>query len=184
MANAGEAQHNAALEFANAAAATFGNNGSMHPGTVVAATARMAGTYLFRSFGFKLADVQPGQAVLSTEANEREPVLMRIVAGILDKGGIKLDDTQAGKPVDPKHAPTLPFLDTQRKIEPVFRAIRDRIALSERDAANAAALATAFLIQHCAKIMDPSVGFGIATYGIVEGSKTAPDPVRFPQGAG
>ncbi len=67
--------------------------------------------------------------------------------------------------------------DTQRRIEPVFRTIRERFALSEKAAAYAAALATAFLIQHCAKIMDPSVGFGIATYGIVEGSKTAPDPV-------
>lgn len=180
MTSAAEAQHNAALEFANAAAATFGNNGSMHPGTVVAATARMAGTYLFRSFGHKLAGVRPGQAVLSTEANERGPVLLRIVAGILDKGGIKLDDAQAGKPVEPQHAPTLPFLDTQRKIEPVFKAIRDRITLSEKEAAYAAAFATAFLIQHCAKVMDPSVAFGIATCGIVEGSKTAPDPVQLP----
>jgi hypothetical protein len=37
------------------------------------------------------------------------------------------------------------------------------------------AVATALLIKHCAKVLDPNVAFGIAVYGFVE---TAPEPVE------
>ena len=126
MTSLSEAQMDAAHEFANAAVATISDAGRMHPGTVIAATARMGGTYLFRSFGLHLAS----------------------------------------------------FPDTQRKLEPVYGPIKDRFSLSSQEAAQAAAVATALLIRHCAQVMDPTVGFGIAVYGFVEGSKTAPDPIE------
>jgi hypothetical protein len=173
----------AAQEFANAAVATLKLPGGIHPGTVVAATARMAGTYLFRSFNLHLPGAEPGQAVLSIEANEQGPILIQIAAGILSQVGIKLDNTQAGKPTETKHKPTQPFLDTQRKLEPVYAPIKDRFGLSTQEAAHAAAVATALLIRHCAKVMDPNVAFGIAAYAFIEGAKTAPDPVQLPQGA-
>jgi hypothetical protein len=44
----------AAQAFANAAVAALQDGGKMHARAVVAGRARMAGTYLFRSFGLKL----------------------------------------------------------------------------------------------------------------------------------
>jgi uncharacterized membrane protein len=44
----------AAQAFANAAGAALQDGGKMHARAVVAGSARMAGTYLFRSFGLKL----------------------------------------------------------------------------------------------------------------------------------
>ena len=178
MTSLSEAQMDAAHEFANAAVATISHAGRMHPGTVIAATARMGGTYLFRSFRLHLAGVQPGQAVLSVAADEQVPTLIQITADILAKVGIAIDNTHAGKPTDLKHVPTDPFPDTQRKLEPVYAPIKDRFSLSSQEAAQAAAVASALLIRHCAQVMDPTVGFGIAVYGFVEGSKTAPDPIE------
>lgn len=181
MVTLSEAQTNAASVFANAAVTTFSRDGVMHPGTVVAATARMAGTYQFRSFDLKLPGVAPGQAVLSKVADEQAPMLIQIAAEILAKVGITLDNSQAGNPTEPKHKPTLAFLDTQRKLEPVCEMIKDRVGLSNRQAAQSIAVGVALLIRHCSPVMDPSASFGIAAYGFIEGAKTAPDPVQVAQ---
>ena len=112
-----------AHEFANSVVATMSHQGRMHPGTVIAATARMGGTYLFRSFGLHLPGVEPGQPVLSLAADEEVPILIQITADVLAKVGIAIDNTHAGKPTDPMHLPTDPFPETQRKLEPVCAPI-------------------------------------------------------------
>lgn len=171
-------QLDAAQEFATATIEALKTPQGVHPGTVVAATARMAGTYLFRSFHLKLSEVNPGQAVLSIEANEHGPVLMRIAGACLAKMKINIDNAQAGKPVDPKHKPTLDFLDTQKKLEPMYAPIKNPYGFSEREAAHSAAVATALMINYAKNYIDPSTAFNIAVFGFVEGTKTAPDPVE------
>jgi hypothetical protein len=175
-----EAHANVAKELANVSIRTFNNGGSMHPGTVVAATARMAGTYLFRSFDHKLAGMQPGDAVLSPKANEQTATLIRVAAAIVNASGIKLDDAQAGEPAEPQHQPRQPFLDTQRKLEPLYRTVTSATGMTEYEAARAAAVAAAYLIAHCAKVLEPNTGFRLLCYGITEGAKSAPDPVALP----
>jgi len=172
-----EAHANVAKELANASVTAFPLDGSVHPGTVVAATARMAGTYLFRAFRLNLSGVQPGQAVLFEQANEQTQVMIRIAAAIVAALGITLDNTRAGAPVDEKHQPRLSFLETQQKLEPLYREITNRNAMSDYDGARASAVAAAMLIFQCSTILEPNTGFNILSYGIVEGTKTAPDPV-------
>jgi hypothetical protein len=148
----------------------------VHAETAVAAVARMAGTFLFRSFGFDLAGVAPGQAVLSEQANEAGPALIRVLAGALAELGVTLDEAKLGAPQLEASRPTLDFLATQGRLEPEFAAIRARHGLSLTEAADAAAIATAFMIHQCARVLDPSAAFGVAVYGFVEGTKTAPGP--------
>ena len=166
-------QMDAAGEFANATIAALTVGKGVHPATVVAASARMAGIYLFRSFGLKLSGVTPGQVVLSAEANEQAPDLIQIAAGILSRIGIKIADRPPDTPADAKNKPTLGFLDTQKKVEPLYTPIKEKFGLSDQQAAQSVAAGTALLIRHCAKFLDPNVAFGIAAYGFIEGSKTA-----------
>ncbi len=180
MSTFSDAHAKIAKEFASVSVGTLAMEGSVHPGTVIAATARMAGTYLFRSFRLDLPGVVPGQAVLSIPANEHAPRLIRIAAAVVATFGIRLDNTQAAKPTDPKHEPHLSFLETQRRLEPVYKPIKDRGGLSHYDAARAAAVAAAILVSQCAKVLEPNSAFRILSLGIVEGSKCAPDPVELP----
>lgn len=173
-------QMDAAQEFANATVAALKVKDGIDPETVVAATARMAGTYLFRSFALKLAGVMPGMPVLSAEANQQSSILIQIAGSVLSKIGIKLDDAYAGKALDAKHKPMLEFLDTQKKLESAYEPIKAKFGLSTSEAAQAAAVAAALLIRHCAKVLNPNIAFGIAVYGFIEGSKTAPEPVQIP----
>ncbi len=175
-------QHrDAAQEFANATISAWKLPQGIHPPTVVAACARMAGTYLFRSFDLKLPGVLPGQPVLSAAANERAPVLVQIAASTLARIGIKIASSPPKGPADPKSKPRLEFLTTQRTLESTYAPIQAKFSLPPEQAAHAAAVATALLIRHCAKVLDPNAAFGIAVYGFIEGSKTAPEPVENPQ---
>jgi hypothetical protein len=173
-------QLDAAQEFATATIEALKLPNGVHPGTIVAATARMAGTYLFRSLGLKLPGVKPGQFVLSVEANEQWPQLINIAGDALSKMGIKIDNAQAGKEIELKHKPVLEILDTQKKLEPMYAPIKDRCGFSDQETAHSVAVATALLIRHAAKFLDPSMAFNIAVYGFVEGSKTAPEPIDIP----
>lgn len=170
-------QIDAAQAFANAVVAELKSDRGVHAETAVAAVARMAGTFLFRSFGFDLQDVQPGQPVLSEQANEAGPGLIRVLAGALAEIGVAIDEAKLGAPALAANRPTLDFLATQARLEPAFAAIRDRHGLSLTEAADAAAIATAFTIHQCARVLDPSIAFGVAVYGFIEGTKTAPGPV-------
>jgi hypothetical protein len=135
---------------------------------------------LFRSFDLKLAGLNPGDAVLSPRANEDTATLIRVAAAIINASGMKLDDAQAGAPTEPQHQPRQPFLDTQRRLEPLYRAVTSASKLSGYEAARAAAVAAAYLIVHCAKVLEPNTGFRLLCYGITEGAKSAPDPVALP----
>jgi hypothetical protein len=138
----------------------------------------MAGTYLFRSFQLHLPGVQPGQAVLSEQANIQGPSLIETAARLLARIGIPIDASRASNAVPGNDQPTLTFLESQRLLEQAYAPIRARFSLSHEQAAHAVAAATSLLIRHCAKALDPNVAFSIAAYGFVEGTKTAPDPVE------
>ena len=170
-------QIDAAQEFANAVVAELRTDKGVHAETAVASVARMAGTFLFRSLGFQLGDVEPGQVVLSEQANEAGPRLIQVLVGALAELGVALDEQKLGASQLQANQPNLGFLETQRRLEPLFSAIRARHGLSLAEAAEAGAVATAFMVHQCSSVLDPNAAFGVAVYGFIEGTKTAPHPV-------
>jgi hypothetical protein len=167
-------------ELANATIAALPIPGGVHPATIVAACGRMAGTYLFRSFDLKLKGVLPGDAVLSDEANQQSPMLIQTTANVLATLKVAIANQPSGEPGSPNTRPIKEFLETQRILEPIFDPIREKYRLTLYQAGQAAAIATAILINHFIKHLDPNVAFGLAVYSIIEGCKTAPDPVIGP----
>src|SRR5205085_5932441 len=61
----------------------FAKDGRVHPPTVVSASARMAGTLLFRSFSLDVAGAAAGTVVLSEQANKEVPNLGRLLQATL-----------------------------------------------------------------------------------------------------
>jgi hypothetical protein len=168
-------QIEAAQEFARTTLETLKTEGGVHAETSIAGTARMAGTFLFRSFNFHLKDAKAGQAVLSDQANEQGPRLIGILGAVLENIGIKLDTEKLGD--SSSNEPLLGFLETQRRLEPKYTTIQRRLGLSLQESADSAAAATALLIQQCVQVLDPNIAFSIALYGFIEGSKTVPEPI-------
>jgi hypothetical protein len=177
MASLKQQQVDAAEEFVSAAIDALKTERGIHVETAVAGLARMAGTFLFRSFDFPAAGIQPGQVVLSGNANDEGPRLVELLGGVLAHIGVVLDDGKLGGAPDPENQPDQTFVETQKRLEPAFLKIKERHGLSPHEAAEAGAVATALMIQQCARALDPHIAFGVAVYGFIEGSKTAPDPV-------
>ena len=80
-----------AEEFENLIFNSLQSEKGIHAETAVAASARMAGTFLFRSFGFPLKGIESGQPVFSDAANEQGPKLMELLDSALKQMGLNID---------------------------------------------------------------------------------------------
>jgi hypothetical protein len=170
-------QIQAAQQFVRITTETLKTERGVHAETAIAGAARMAGTFLFRSFNFSLEGAKPGQPVLSDQANEQGLRLIQILGSVLEHVGVELDKDKLGKTPVPENRPLLGFLETQKHLEPKYSTIKLRLGLSLQDAADSAAAATALIIQQSLPVLDPNVAFGIAVYGFIEGSKTVPEAI-------
>lgn len=174
MAALSQAQIQAATEFGTTAMQAFDQGGTFPAETVIGSVARMAGSFLFRSLGLPLTGIEPGSVVLSDQANQQGPRLIQILGGVLQGVGVQLDKARLSAAQGQAKGQKESFLQTQEVLEAKFVAIRDKYGLTDSEAADAAAVAAAVLIKNCAALLDPHLGFGLAVYGFIEGSKTAP----------
>lgn len=174
MAGLSQAQLQAAAEFGTEAMRAFDQGGSFPAETVIAAVARMAGSFLLRSLGLALAGIDPGAVVISKSANQQGLRLIEILGAVLEGIGVKLDSSRLEAAQAAVRGLKEPFLQTQELLEEPFADIREKYGLSDGEAADSAAAATAVLIKNCAQLLDPHVGFGVAVYGFIEGAKTVP----------
>lgn len=176
MSDIGERHHAAAADMVDVLAAKLGRNRAVHSETAIAAGARMAGTMLFRSFGFDTSKMPPGSAVLSEEANEKGPELVNIVAAMLHHYGLSLDKEMLERISSRGEAPKLGVNEMQELLEEELTQVREKHGLDLAAGAQACALAVAFLIRECAPKIGLEVGFNVATFGFIEGLKTVPVP--------
>jgi hypothetical protein len=174
MANIDKQHFEAAGEMVDVIAAKLGKGRAVHSETAIAAGARMAGTMLFRSFGFDISKMAPGSAVLSNEANEKGPELMNIVAGMLTQYGLPIEKEKLATVTGRGEAPKLTVNETQELLEGDLTSVREKFGLGLEDGARACALAVAFLVRECAPQIGLEAGFNVAAFGLIEGCKTVP----------
>lgn len=147
-------------------------NGSREIDTTeaISCTARLAGSFLFRSFNFKVNDAKPGTVMLSEEANIKGPELVNITYAVLHNFGIEIDNNKMNDGHQ-KQALSI-FVDQISQIQNEALEIMKKNDLSFEQLAQSAAIATAFIIQQ--SNIPPEEGFGLAIYHYIEGSKTYP----------
>jgi hypothetical protein len=151
----------------------------VHAETAVSAAARMAGTFLLRSFDLPIEKLEPGAPVLSDLVNDEGPALVEILVLALRQMKIPIDRERASA-ANQGGVALLTVLEMQERLEAGLTAVVKPHGLDYRGAARAAAFAAAFLAQDTKNVLDPSKAFGIAAYGFVEGAKTVPQ--RLPAG--
>lgn len=153
-----------------------------HAETAIAAAARMAGTFLFRSFGLAAPGVPPGSPVLSDAAIEHGPLLVQTFGVGLVAEGIDPSKIEPDLHIHEQNQPLLTVTQTQEKLEAELAGIARGYRLDDTQAAHACALAAAMLVRQTAAVLEPRTGFAVAAYGFIEGSKTM--PIARPAAAG
>lgn len=142
----------------------------------ISSTARLAGSFMFRSFGFKINDAKPGTVMLSEEANIKGPQLFNITHAVLQNLGIQIDNNKMSSAYQKQAVSN--FADVISKIQIPALEIMKKNDLSYEQMAQSAAIATAFIIQQSNNIT-PEEGFGTAIYHYIEGAKTYPPDFEF-----
>lgn len=170
-----EQQNRAAGDFVDLIAGRLGAGRAIHPETAIATSARLSGSLLLRSFGFDLDSQEPGAVLLSNEANEQGPALVNLLAAFLAAGKVELDQTKLDGTAE--HRGAEPNLSTEQSLALLQEdalQIAERHSLSLRQASEAAALATGFIVKECVASIGGETGFNVAAFGFVEGSKSVP----------
>ena len=150
-----------------------------HPGTVLAAAAWLAGTSLYRSFGYAQT-TEPGTVMLSEKANQAFPRLLDLFTYYMSKSGTQIKPDQFILETPDAFKPTKTILQIQEAHQDEFNAIMKKHKLDYLDGARAGVIACAMLFNyHCVKRqdIDPRLAAGIISMGIVTGAKTAPMPL-------
>lgn len=149
-----------------------GKTRQVHSATAIASSARLAGSFMFRSFNVVLKDVKPGSAVLSEQANVKGPVLINVVSAMLRNFEVPLDQKkmESVSRVDAN----LSLLETLDATQEGAYKIMKQQNLDFEQMAYACAMATAFIIKECSNDLAPESGFHTAVYSFIEGAKTYP----------
>lgn len=170
-----EEQNRAVGDFVDLVATRLGAGRSIHPETAIAASARISGSLLLRSFGIDLEATEPGTVLLSSEANEKGPVLVNLLSAFLAKNQIELDSTKLGGTLEHRGAePNLKTQESLALLQVDALKIAAQHSLSLQEAAEAAALATGFIVKECVASIGGEIGFNVASFGFIEGIKTVP----------
>ncbi len=151
-----------------------------HAETLVASSARMAGTMLLRHRLSEAAGYGFDPSATSGEAVRQAPMLVEtLFATLCQLGHGELDEQGLGGSGASTALSHLSLDETQAILEPWFRRTLDGSPLSLCEVAASAAMTTALLIHDCRDELDVHAGCAIATEGFVEPSKclsTTSDP--------
>lgn len=153
-----------------------------HAGTVLAIASRIAGTNLYRAMNYK-QDVKPGTVVLSEEVNQAWPQLMNQFAFYCKQNGIDVMSKPPVTEFPQKDKPVMTVEQVQLEYQDQYDQIMKKHGLDYLNAARAGMIVSSIVFQfHItqAKDIDPYVGAGIISMGVVEGAKTAPPPLGTP----
>jgi hypothetical protein len=118
--------------------------------------------------------MKPGAAVLWPRAAEKTAVLLRTCAAVLASLGHSIPPNPPEPFVDQKINSRDDFLQTQRRLLPVFAPLREKFGLDDYQASRAAAVATALTAHTVCRKLEVTRGFAIAAFGFIEGSQTVP----------
>jgi hypothetical protein len=160
------------------------NEKGVHAETAISAVARMAGTYILRASGVPLEKFAPGTSILVDFANEQGQQVLGLVDQALASLGVPFDSGRLNYDLEAANNPQIDLQATQSLLDPSFQATAARFGLTDLQTAASLAIAVAFLIQQCAGFLDPHVAYVVATYGMVEGSKTVPFDAAEPVAVG
>lgn len=152
----------------------------VHAGTVLSAAAWLAGTSLYRSFGYPQSP-EPGTVMLSEKANREFPKLLDLFTYYMVKGGTQIKPEHFILETPESLKPRKTILQIQETHQDEYNAIMKKHNLDYLDGARAGIIACAMLFNyHCVKRqdLDPRIGAGLISMGVVTGAKTAPAPLK------
>src|SRR5262249_43532492 len=121
-----EAQFVAANEYYGLILGRLADERGVHAETAISAAARMAGTFMLRSFGLRLEGMEPGSAVLSEAANDRGPLLLNTLGAGLNALDVLLERDKLRADFPDDNRPHMTVIEVQERLGPAMREVAAR----------------------------------------------------------
>jgi hypothetical protein len=167
-----ERHHKATGDIVDLIAEKIGKHREVHPATAISTCARLSGSMLFRSFTLSVPNAEPGNVVLSEEANEKGPILINILGVAIENSGNKIDKDKLA--IAQKEDSNIAFIKSLELTQNQTIEIMKKYEMSYEDISYSCAMATGFIITQCQNKISTESGFNTAVYGFIEGTKTMP----------
>lgn len=167
----------AASTFRKAAMSLLTVDDRVHVDTLLSSLGRMAGSMMYRTFGFREDIAAPGSPVLSDLANTEGPKLMNMMLDTLRSLGHDLNDNNINRDYLSAEYTHLSFKEAHDRLAPVFLNYCQQTKTPIIEGAYAGAVALAQLIHEARDVLSVDKGAALAIHGFVEGTKTVPFPV-------
>lgn len=158
------------------------SDGVLHTGTMLSASAWLAGISLYRSFNFE-EDSPPGTTIKSDAVTrEWESLMYMFEQYNFETADIPVGEFIAAAQSAPDSLkPQVEMSYVQRELQDQYNAIMKKHGFDYLDGARAGMiLCSIFFQQYCTvnKIMDPNVAAGFVAQGILEAAKTVPPRIK------
>lgn len=164
-----------ARAIAHAALPAMTVQGQVHMPTVIAACARMAGTYMgWACQAVMHAAVPDGSVVLSADAAAQSPVLTQICLNTLRDLEVPLRVPPSEPWAGERFQTRLDAAATRFVMGPLLERLQKEYHLNDRQMAQAVAMGTGMLIHSVRKALEPDVGFGVAALAFEESCRLPP----------
>ncbi len=150
-----------------------------HPGTVISAASRLAGTSLFRSMKYKQKP-KLGTVILSEEVNQLGNKLIQLLLLLLKKKGLNITANDINTEISQEIEPKTNLINIQSEFQQKYNNIMKKYEFDYLEGAKTGIIVCAMLIDyHCVQNfdLDPKDAIVLVTKGIIEGSKTVPPPL-------
>ena len=158
-------------EIVDLIAVKIGNeNREINPRDAILCSGNLIGMFMFLSFNFNYKKIEPGNVLLSQEANEVGPKVINHLLNLLKKHNINIDNTDNSN----IYKSSLTYIEILERLQKDAMEIMKKYYLDYDQAILICISAAAFIIENLSSEIDVNEGYGIAIYGIVEGSKTVP----------
>jgi hypothetical protein len=144
----------------------------LHAETLIVSVSRMAGSLMYKSFGFDNSIV-PGTSVMSEQANIHGPLLMNMLFATLKELGSPIAEESLDKEFLSSKLSQLSFKESLDKLAPFFLKYCEVAPISLQDGALGAAVAAGIIVHDCREAVSVEKGAALAIYGFIEGTKTA-----------
>lgn len=147
----------------------------LHAETLVAASARMAGTLLLRHLVPEVDRLQPGEVVISDAVDRHGPILTEtLLVALRHLGEAEVDQESLRQVTATAELSRLSLVETQTLLEPWYRKIVDATGQTLLEVSASAAMTTAMVIHDCRDVLDVASACAIAVDALVEATKTVP----------
>lgn len=161
---------------------TLRNDRGVHAETAIAASAVLAGECVLACAGYDTSGLEPGSMITSDVVNqllfeaEGQLTVSDYFMNALFGQGIDVSKESWPEAIPDEHQVMLDPMEIVARLRPQALGMFEQVQAEPLERAYAAAQATALLVAHTRRVLDPNIGKALALEAMLRGAKSVPMP--------